>query len=150
MDRAEAIRRDGILRAFFEGKDWDENEEFVLKRDLIRRSRELLPAFPFLVDDEWEVVSGMTNLGRGDLLFTDGSGNVAVVEVKFIDTGRSGSTARAKRTDSRKKVMEQARTYADHVRFRYPGVGEVRAFAYTNEQPERVTDASLRFDFLAR
>jgi hypothetical protein len=72
------------------------------------------------------------------------------VEVKFIDTGRSGSTARAKRTDSRKKVMEQARTYADHVRFRYPGVGEVRAFAYTNEQPERVTDASLRFDFLAR
>ena len=50
MDRVEAVRRDKVLRAYFDGKDWDENDEFVLKRELIGRSEMLLPDFPWLRD----------------------------------------------------------------------------------------------------
>jgi hypothetical protein len=64
-----AKRRDTILRAFILGKDWDTNDEFILKRRLVRQSRHmpqgalleqqnihtlLLEPFPYLVDDEWE------------------------------------------------------------------------------------------------
>ena len=82
--------RDVVLRAFFAGKDWDENPEFKLKRALVLNVPAELSRFSFLVDDEWEVEPGNTNLGRGDLLFTDGEGAFAVVEVKFIDLGRPG------------------------------------------------------------
>ena len=136
MDRAEAKGRDRVLRAFFQGKDWDRNDEFMLKRNLVLRSHELLPAFPFLVDDEWDVVAGQTNNGRGDVVFADGEGAFAVVEVKYIDLERSGRTARAKRTDSRGKVLEQARTYAVAAAHRYQATGGVLALAYTNESPD--------------
>ena len=136
MDRAEAQRRDGVLRAFFDGKDWDDNDEFKLKRRLVLASAELLPAFPFLVDDEWDVVPGHTNHGRGDLVFTDGEGSYAVVEVKFIDLGRSGHTARVKRTKSRGLVVEQARKYARVVARRESATGIVVAYTFTNESPD--------------
>jgi hypothetical protein len=135
MDHREASRRDATLRAFFDGKDWDKNEEFVLKRELVRRSFELLPGYPLLVEDEWDVVSGMTNHGRGDLVFTDGSGRFAIVETKYIDCSRSGATARAKRTDSRGKVWEQAQRYAMLHRLR-DGVEDVTAWYYTNERAD--------------
>jgi hypothetical protein len=48
MRRHEAMRRDRILRDLFNGKDWDRNEEFMLKRSLVLRSAELLPGYPFL------------------------------------------------------------------------------------------------------
>ena len=139
----EAARRDRVMRAYFLGKDWDRNEEFQLKRRLVCESHRLLPAFPFLVDDEWEVVSGMTNLGRGDLLFTDGACRFAVVEVKFIDVGRTGHTARVKRTRSRGLVIEQARTYARAMVERLGQPGLVRAFTWTNEDPDGPVEIQL-------
>lgn len=133
MDMNEAERRDQVLRAFFEGKSWDDNEEFKLKRHLVLNSASMLPGFPLVVDDEWEFVPGQTNHGRGDLVFTDGKGAFAVVEVKFIDLGRTGKTARKKRTDSRGKVVEQALRYANIAVERYAASQPVRAFTYTNE-----------------
>ena len=126
--------RDRVLRAFFTGKDWDENPEAKLKRQLVLEGHPELARFPFLVDDEWEVYPGATNLGRGDLVFTDGQGAFAVVEVKYIDRERTGRTARAKRNDSRGKVVEQARLYAARLHGRYPElVRMVEPFAFTNE-----------------
>lgn len=78
------------------------------------------------------------NLGRGDLVFADGEGRFAVVEVKFIDLGRSGSTVRAKRTESRKKVVEQARDYASKLAALLGPDVTVEACWYTNEEPEAV------------
>jgi hypothetical protein len=135
MDRHEAARRDRVMRAYFEGKDWDHNDEFVLKRQFVARSAELLPAHPFLIDDEWDVVAGETNQGRGDLVFTDGEGGYAVVEVKYL-RDRSGRTARSKRTKSRKEVREQAVTYARAIASRIGPDAKVSAYAYTNEAPD--------------
>jgi hypothetical protein len=65
MDRAEAVRRDRVLRACFEGRDWDEGIEARLTRELVLGSVEVLPAFPYLVDHEWERVPGLSQQGRG-------------------------------------------------------------------------------------
>ena len=61
MDQAEAQRRDRVLRAFFEGKDWDQNDEFMLKRAMVLNSREWLPAHPFVIDERhsrWPTTKG--------------------------------------------------------------------------------------------
>lgn len=126
--------RDRVLRAYFAGKDWDENPEAKLKRQLVLDGHPVLARFPYLIDDEWEVCPGATNLGRGDLVFTDGQGAFAVVEVKYIDRERTGRTARAKRNDSRGKVIDQARSYAAMLSCRYPqDVVAAEPYAFTNE-----------------
>lgn len=134
MDRKEAERRDRILRAYFEGRDWDDNGEFQLKRDLVMG--DLLPDFPFVVDDEWEVRGGHSNKGCGDLVFADDAGGFAVVEVKWVDGGTDGGSGRTRRKSKRKKrrgvegqAMQYARLWAARV-----GVGvRIEAYQFTNE-----------------
>lgn len=133
MDRSEAVRRDRILRAFFDGKDWDQNDEFLLKRRLVSESSTLLPDFPFVIDDEWEFEPGHTNEGRGDLIFTDAQGRFAVVELKYIDNTRSGATARKKRTKDRSKVVEQAQDYASKLWQLHQYDTVIDAYSFTNE-----------------
>ena len=41
MNEDECKRRDGVLRAYIVGRDWDRNDEFMLKRELVLRSAEL-------------------------------------------------------------------------------------------------------------
>lgn len=124
MDRAEAERRDRVLRTYFEGRDWDEAIEAKLARELVLGSAEVLPAFPFVVDYEWEEVPGRSQDGRGDLLFTDGQGNFAVVEVKSI----LGS---GQNTNRRTKVEDQAARYHRAAQARCEGT--VVAFVYTDD-----------------
>lgn len=134
MDRQEAERRDRVLRAYFEGRDWDDNGEFQLKRDLVMG--DLLPEFPFVVDDEWEVRGGHTDEGRGDLVFTDGAGNFAVVEVKWIDGGTdggSGKTRRRAKRGKRRKVEEQALEYGEFWAARAGTAARIDAYLFTNE-----------------
>ncbi len=151
MDADAARRRDEVLRAYFKGRDWDGPGEFTLKRDFVRQSIELLPELPYLIDDEWEVVPGHTQAGRGDLVLTDGCGTFAAVEVKLIDGGAFGGSAKnagRARTKKRKKVVEQALNYAAVLRRRFPAAVEVQAYTWTNEdglrrldQPAAVWDA---------
>ena len=127
-------KRHAVLRAYIEGRDWDGNEEFALVRRLVMSGDPQLADVPLLFDYEWEVVAGLSNLGCGDLVFTDGDGRFAVVEVKFIDDTRTGHTVRVKRTKSRKQVREQALTYAGNLRDRLgPSAVSVRGYAYTNQ-----------------
>ena len=108
----EIQHRDQVLRAYFKGRDWDKNDEYLLKQKLIRCSDWLLPEYKYVIEDEWEVDAGRADQGCGDLVFTDGLGNFAIVEVKWIDSASSGSTATNKRTKKRKAVKEQAISYA--------------------------------------
>ena len=136
MDEAEAQRRDVVLRAYFEGRDWDDAGEFGLKRNFVSSSLELLPELPYLVDDEWEVSPGHTQAGKGDLVLTDGQGTFAAVEVKLIQGGVFGGSSKNRRGTQRKKrrkVEKQAVTYASVLRRRLPGAVVVRAFIWTNE-----------------
>lgn len=132
--------RDHVMRAWFEGRDWDKNPEFLLKRRLVHERPAVLAPFPLLLDDEWEVVPGATNSGRGDLLFTDGQGAYAVVEVKSMPALLGGRTARGSRNKKRSGVREQALTYARAVFRIYPDAREVSAFTFTDDW----MDAGLR------
>ena len=133
MNRSEIQHRDQVLRAYFQGRDWDKNEEYTLKRDLVLHSTELLPNYPFLVDDEWEVEANRAQDGKGDLVFTDGEGRYAVVEVKWLDLNGSGKTTRTNRNDKRQKVKKQATIYADEWKQKLGGSVQVDAYWFTNE-----------------
>lgn len=129
-----AAQRNRVLREYIAGRTWDMNPEFQLLRNLVVDGHPLLVEFPLVYDYEWEVTPGRTDGGCGDLVFTDGDGNFAVVEVKFIDIGRTGHTVRVKRTKARSQVRDQARAYAEALRrsLDHEAV-TVRAFALTNE-----------------
>jgi hypothetical protein len=122
----EARRRDGVLRAYLEGRDWDAGAEAALTRELVAASAELLPSHPYLVDYEWDEVPGRTEGGRGDLLFSDGQSRFAVVEVKSV-YGSGDITSR------RSKVDEQARRYRYAVQERFPDA-EVSAWVYSDDE----------------
>jgi len=153
MNVDEAQRRDKVLRAYFEGRDWDGPGEFQLKRTLARDGHEALSRYPYLVDDEWEVEPGHTNKGRGDLVFTDGHGGWATVETKWIDGGTDGGsskTRRRTRTKKRKTVEEQAVKYASLLFQSRDDVDHVRAFLHTNERSmDLVGGAPMADEFIA-
>lgn len=138
IDRAEIGHRDRVLRAYFEGRNWDKNEEYTLKRELVLRSPELLPGYPLVLDDEWEVEPNATQSGKGDLIFTDGMGRFAVVEVKWIDKARTGDTVSSRRTKKRKKVKEQAVLYRDVLASRLLSAIQVEGYYFTNEDRQKI------------
>ncbi len=125
--------RDRVMRAYFKGRDWDENPEFLLKRRLVLAGDPLLNDFPFLIDDEWEVVAGASNAGKGDLLFADGSGRFAVVEVKWMNATGGGRSARTARNQKRRGVRSQAWSYAVQVLQGFQDAREVRAMVLTDD-----------------
>jgi len=138
IDRAEVGHRDRVLRAYFEGRYWDGNEEFALKRELVLKSHDLLPEYPFLIDSDWEVYPNMAQTGQGDLVFADGAGCFAVVEVKWIDMMSTGDTASTRRTKKRKKVKEQAGWYRDVLASRLQDALKVEGYYFTNENRNQV------------
>ena len=140
MNLSDIEHRDQVLRAYFAGRDWDVVGEYGLKRELVLNSLQLLPDYPFLIDDEWEYEPGQTNEGRGDLVFTDGTGRFAVVEVKYLVLNENGSTAgtkgrtrRGRNTKKRRKVEGQARDYADKLRAKLGDAQSVEAYYFTND-----------------
>ena len=132
-NKADLERRDQVLRAYFAGRDWDTNNEYVIKRHLVLQSHNLLPTYPFLIDDEWEAEPNQGQEGKGDLIFTDSAGHFAVVEVKWIDLATSGSTAKVRRTKKRKKVQEQAVDYARILAQRLEYFIQVEGYWFNNE-----------------
>ena len=103
------------------------------------------------IEDEWDVIDSKTNLGRGDLVFTDGTGCFAVVEVKWIDLdseSRMGTTKRTSNRQKRRKVEEQAIEYANKYQAKLSAnklivVKSIAAFYFTNEcdRPCPITSA---------
>ncbi len=134
MDFETALALDRELREMFAARECEPDFEYGLKRELVLRSHSLLPNYPFVVMHEWEVEEGRSQYGQGDLVFTDGRGQFAVVEVKYLPE-HSGRTARTKRTKARKEVRAQARWYASIIAGRKHGHGAVLAFIYTNDRP---------------
>lgn len=137
MNLSEIEHRNQVLRAYFEGRNWDNNGEYALKRQLVLSSHQLLPRYPYVIEDEWEVEPGRTDKGRGDLVFTDGKGHFAVVEVKWIDiqnSDRVGVTRRGSNRKKRRKVEKQAGDYAEILSKKYDCISHIEAYAFTNEQ----------------
>ncbi len=124
---------DAGLRARFAARDGSCAGEDQLKCDLVLRPPALLAAFPLVVSDEWEPVPGRTEYGRGDLVFADGRGHYAVVEVKWMNPPGDGRTARRRRNRKRDVAPVQAWRYASLLLKVRPDAIDVRVMAFTND-----------------
>ena len=137
MNIREVEHRDSVLRSYFKGRDWDQNSEFRLKQKLVLNSSVLLAKYPYVIEDEWEVIPDRSSEGKGDLVFTDAFGCFAVVEVKYINLTAFGGNSSTKRTSKRKTVKEQALMYAKYyfnsVLDNHTHTKQVTAFIFTNE-----------------
>lgn len=98
--------------------------EARLEQQILQRPPACLHAFPYLHSREWMSDDG----GKGDLVFTDGHGLFAVVEVKYINLQSHNN-----RTQKRKKVKEQAQRYGQAFVRRNPGAVVVIAGTHTEE-----------------
>ncbi len=113
--------------------------ELELTQYLVASDQPQLRAFPLLIGWEWHVYPNRSQCGVGDLLFTDGTGRFAVVEVKFL-TPRGGHTARESRRRGRRKVELQAKTFGMLLLRFNPGIRGVDSFYFTNFwSPPRLT-----------
>lgn len=154
MELSEIQRRDQVIRSYLQGRDWDAVGEYGLKRQLVLESRRLLPDYRYVIDDEWEVEPGRTQHGKGDLVFTDGRGFFAVVEIKYIDligTHRTGSgkTKRRNNNKKRNKVKEQAPKYLELLSKKLGDASALKAYVFTNEDEMPQCLASISIDPIA-
>jgi hypothetical protein len=125
----ELHRRDVTMRSWFTNRDWVANAEYQLKRSFVSSSLTLLPEYPLLIDDEWEIRSNRSEFGKGDLLFCSSDGKyVAVVELK-ASTWRSPSV-----------VKDQARKYANLFNQLYDVKG-VRGYTVWTTSPHLITSS---------
>lgn len=138
IDNVEIQHRDRVLETYFEGRDWDRNNEYALKRELVMKRAQLLPDYPFIFDDEWQADPNREQAGKGDLIFADGHGNFAVVEVKWINHEQRGSTGSTRRTQKRKKVKKQASKYRDLLAEKLGSDFRVEGFYFTNDDKTQV------------
>ncbi len=125
----EQRRRDGSLRAYLLGRDFDLDSEHLLRRHLAAHSLELLPRWPYLVGLEWRASDG----SQGDLVFGDGGESFAVIEVKHL-----GDRDRTRR---RGDVEDQAYRFAQCWRGLHPS-SVVTPLVYTCD--ERIRSAPPR------
>lgn len=119
---AEAERRDGVLRAYLSGCDWDLTGEGALRRHLVLHSGALVPDYPLLIGLEWSARAGQA----GDLLFFDGELGLLAVEIKVTD----------KRANARRlhKVETQARDFARAAQRVFPWAKVVGRIYTSDEQ----------------
>ena len=132
MDKYQIEYRDRVLRAYFRDRNWDKNDEYLLKQQLVEHSTILLPEYPYLVEDEWEVETSQSDKGKGDLVFANKHSRFAVIEIKYIDLKSTGHTSSTRRTAKRQTVRKQAINYAAIYARRY--LQNVEAFTFTNEK----------------
>jgi len=103
-------------------------------RRLVEEREVLLPDHPWLLAHEWEVKPGLTQYGKGDMVFADAGGNLVAVEAKWIKEG-PGKQTRSKRNKGRVTVRRQALRYAEALWTWVPWAVSVEARAWTNEDP---------------
>ncbi len=81
--------RNKTIRSYITSRDWDKNPEFLLVRDVVQNlatRKPNLKDFKYVYDYGWEVKTGLSNEGKGDLIFTDGKNNFLIVECKNKNT----------------------------------------------------------------
>ena len=93
---------------------------------------DILMKYPFIYDYEWFVEKNYSNMGRGDIVLTNGKNEYLIIEFKYIDKSLIGRTQRVKRTRKRKEVKEQALFYKNSFKKLNPNAKCI-AIAYTNE-----------------
>jgi hypothetical protein len=83
-------------------------KELLLQAYLYLNIHQIFPECQELLLFEKPPVKGRTDLGKCDFLYLTTTGNLFLIETKYIDTQATGSTARNIRREHRKKVFKQA------------------------------------------
>jgi len=97
------------------------SDETLLTAFFVRYQTKISPInkYPYLYKYEYEVVSGRSDFGKGDLIFTDGKNGFCIAEVKHLNND-SGRNARARRNTKRRYVRYQARYYKSWFQGKHP------------------------------
>jgi len=57
MNLSQIEHRNQVIRAYFEGRDWDANGEYALKRKLVLNSTKLLPDYPYVANSNLKCIT---------------------------------------------------------------------------------------------
>ena len=99
-DSKECHQRDKVLSDYVRGRDWFMSYEFNLLRkltitpDVVPGWKLYRDQYPLLFDLEWEC---SRDIGRGDLVCTDGNNNFLIAELKSLATCGNGSKGKKRR-----------------------------------------------------
>mmetsp|Transcript_90273 Transcript_90273/g.291913 ORF Transcript_90273/g.291913 Transcript_90273/m.291913 type:complete len:239 (-) Transcript_90273:100-816(-) len=131
FERIDADQRSALMNSS------EESAEHNLKLELLKEMPCPLARYPFLYLNEWECKPGLSQHGKGDLVFAGPEWRFAVVETKWIDLASSGATARRRRTKHRRHVWIQAMEYTLALPNLLHRMGVeckgIAAFTFTNE-----------------
>ena len=83
-----------------------ENEK-SLQLYLLLHIEQYFPDVTRLLMYEEAIIHNRTDLGKVDFVFLTNNMKILLVETKYLDFSKTGSTAKVKRTKSRNKVLEQ-------------------------------------------
>jgi hypothetical protein len=104
-------RRDAVLRAYLAQRDWDADPRPILVRRLVTAPPPVLARWPLLADHSWVAMPSRGAEGVGDLVFGDGHGHYAVVEVTALPDADDRALPRRRatlRTSARHRAIDHA------------------------------------------
>jgi hypothetical protein len=99
------------IKRFFQGVIvFPYDKELLLQAYLFLNIKDLFPSCSELLLFEKSPISDYTDLGKCDFVYLTYTGNLFLIETKFIDTEATGATERKRRNKHRNKVFEQVIT----------------------------------------
>lgn len=102
------------IKRFFQGVVvFPYDKELLLQAYLFLNIKDLFPLCSELLLFEKSPISDYTDLGKCDFVYLTYTGNLFLIETKFIDTEATGATERKRRNKHRNKVFEQVITLKD-------------------------------------
>lgn len=85
ISKKEIKYRDKTIRKYIFARNWDNNPEFLLNKEVVLNlaiRRPLLKNYKYVYDYEWEVIPGFSDKGKGDLILTDAKNHYLIIECK--------------------------------------------------------------------
>lgn len=100
------------INRFFKGVvGFPYDQELLLQAYVFLNIKNLFPFCTELLLFEQAIVEKFTHLGKCDFIYLTEQNNIFLIETKYINTKETGRTAITRRTQRRKKVVEQVFTW---------------------------------------
>jgi len=116
-----------------------EIEQYILINQI---DLKIFQDYPYIIEYQYMLEPPHSQMGKGDLIFTDGNNRFLVVEVKFLRQSspiNSGRTTRVRNRNSRRHLESQVIKYGKHFLTLFPN-SEVRVIGSTNQNLFHVSE----------
>lgn len=141
------------IKRFFEGVvGFPYDKELLLQAYLFLNIQSLFPSCLELLLFEKSPIADYTDLGKCDFVYLTKTGNLFLIETKFIDTEATGATERKRRNKHRNKVFDQVTTLKSRfseywdIQLAYLGCG---VFTTDSEVQWRGSNAGVVTEFIS-